>query len=145
MRFRNGIAPLAGGALLLIVSAVGATTYAAFAEPPALTLTGAQEVPEVDTLASASSSIVVGQDMSVTGDVETSEIEGTMAHIHQGALGVRGPIVVTLEKTSATQWSVPANTGLTAVQYEAYEASELYVNVHSVAHTSGEIRVQLIP
>lgn len=41
-----------------------------------MTLAGAQEVPAVDTTASATSSIVVGKGMSVTGNVETSGIDG---------------------------------------------------------------------
>jgi hypothetical protein len=145
MRLRHGIAPLSAGALLLIVSAIGATKYTAYAEPPPMTLTGAQEVPALETTASATSSIVVGQDLSVTGDIDTSGIDGTMVHIHQAPAGVSGPIVVTLEKISATQWSVPAHTKLTAAQYEAYKSGELYVNVHSAAHQNGEIRLQLTP
>jgi len=145
MRLPNRIAPLSVGAVLLIAGAVAITIQAASAAPPTMTLTGAQEVPAVDTAASATSSIVVGTDMSVTGDVETTGIEGTMAHIHQGAVGVNGPIVVTLEKTAANRWSVPANTRLTDAQYQTYKDGGLYVNVHSAAHKSGEIRLQLTP
>jgi hypothetical protein len=83
--------------------------------------------------------------MSVTGDVETSGIEGTMAHIHRGAVGVSGPIVETLEKNSATRWSVAAKTMLTETQCQTYMAGELHVNVRRVAHESGEIRLHLIP
>jgi hypothetical protein len=145
MQLRSTIAPVTVGAVLLVVGAVAMTNRLAFAASPPMTLTGAQEVPAVDTTASATSSIVIGKDMSVTGNVETTGMEGTMAHIHQGAIGVSGPIVVTLEKTGPNRWSVPAHTMLTAAQYQTYEAGELYVNVHSAAHKSGEIRMQLIP
>jgi len=108
-------------------------------------LVGTQEVPQVQTAASATSSIVVAEDMSVTGSVITSEIEATMAHIHQGAMGSSGPVLVTLVKTADTQWSVPANTKLTTAQYQSYKAGNLYVNVHSAAHKDGEIRMQMKP
>jgi hypothetical protein len=136
---------LSGAALLLAISAACMTHQTASAAPPAQTLTGAQEVPAVDTTASATSSIVVGKDGSVTGEVDTTGIEGTMAHIHQGAVGVSGPIVVTLEKTAPNRWSVPANAKLTSAQFQTYKDGGLYVNVHSVAHKSGEIRMQLTP
>ena len=108
-------------------------------------LTGSQEVPPVDTKATATSSIAVGDDMSVTGSVTVSGMEATIAHIHEGAVGVSGPPIVTLVKTSDTQWSVPPDTKLTAAQYQRFKAGELYVNVHSAAHKSGEIRLQLKP
>ncbi len=145
MRLRPTTAPISVGMLLLITGAVAMTTRLASAAPPPMTLTGAQEVPAVDTAASATSSIVIGKDMSVTGAVETVGIDGTMAHIHQGAVGMNGPVVVTLEKTAANRWSVPANTRLTDAQYQTYKDGGFYVNVHSAAHKGGEIRLQLVP
>jgi CHRD domain len=67
------------------------------------------------------------------------------AHIHQGAMGQNGPVIVPLTKTSDNVWSVPAGTKLTDAQYEAFKAGNLYVNVHSAAHKDGEIRAQLKP
>lgn len=115
------------------------------AEPLSVTLTGAQEVPLVRTLATGTSTISVAADGTVTGAVDTIGIEGTMAHIHQGAIGVNGPVLVTLEKTSPMRWSVPAGTKLTDAQIQSYKSGDLYVNVHSAAHKSGEIRLQLTP
>jgi len=141
---------ISASVLAVLASAYGAASIAAPAmesvamDAPAMLL-GTQEVPPVQTKASASSSIAVAEDMSVTGSVITSDIESTMAHIHQGAVGVSGPVLVTLVKTTDTQWSVPANTKLTAEQYVSYKAGELYINVHSAAHKDGEIRMQLKP
>ena len=106
-------------------------------------LSGTQEVPPVETRAMGHSKIMIASDRTVSGTVETSGIEGTAAHIHQAAKGANGPVRVTLTKTSANVWSVPAGTTLTTAQYESFKAGEMYVNVHSAAHPNGEIRMQL--
>ena len=106
-------------------------------------LSGSQEVPPVETRAMGQSKILIGSDRTVSGTVETSGIEGTAAHIHQAAKGQNGPVLVTLTKTSANVWSVPAGTSLTTAQYDSFKAGEMYVNVHSAAHPNGEIRMQL--
>jgi len=120
----------------------GATAVGA---EPSGTLSGAQEVPPVKTEASGRSGISVNPDMSVTGSVDTSGVVGTAAHIHSGAIGANGPVVVPLTKTTATRWSVPPGTMLTAEQYKSYRAGELYVNVHSELYPNGEMRLQLKP
>jgi hypothetical protein len=109
------------------------------------TLTGAQEVPPVSTKASGKSTITVADDKSVSGTVAIDDMAATAAHIHQGATGANGPIIIPLTKTSDKAFSVPANTKLTDPQYAAYKAGNLYVNVHSAAHPGGELRAQLKP
>ena len=122
-----------------------AVSSAAFTADAPGVLSGAQEVPPVMSKASGRLDIVVGEDKSVTGGVDVSGIDGTTAHIHVGRTGVSGPAVVTLQKATATRWTVPANTRLTDEQFRAYKASELYVNVHSAAYAAGEIRAQIKP
>lgn len=108
-------------------------------------LTGAQEVPPVSTAASGRSTITVGADRSVTGSVIVTGMEGTAAHIHQGAAGSNGPVILPLTKTSATTFAVPAGSRLSDAQYAAYMNGGLYINVHSAAHPGGEVRMQLKP
>jgi hypothetical protein len=132
-------------ALTVAAVAVWAAAGQAMAVEPLALLSGDQEVPPVETLASGRSDIVIGDDRSVSGGVDTSGVDGTAAHIHQGAAGTNGPVIVTLTKILATRWSVPRGTKLTEAQFESYKAGLLYVNVHSAAHKSGEIRVQLKP
>jgi hypothetical protein len=111
-----------------------------------INLTGDQEVPPVKTSASGSGTITIGADKSVSGSVTTKDIEGTAAHIHEGAPGKNGPVIIPLTKGSDNAtWSVPAGAKLTDPQYENFKAGNLYVNVHSAAHKGGEIRAQLKP
>lgn len=110
-----------------------------------LPLTGAQEVPPVNTQASGRSSITVIGDKVITGRVEISNLNATAAHIHQGPPGQNGPVIIPLVKTAENVWSVPGNTVLSSSQFDAYRSGNLYVNVHSAANPGGEIRAQLKP
>jgi hypothetical protein len=112
---------------------------------PTPTLSGAEEVPPVNTQASGVSRISVIGDKTVIGGIETRNLNATAAHIHQAPRGQNGPVIITLVKSGENGWSVPANTMLTSAQFDAYRAGNLYVNVHSAAHPNGEIRVQLKP
>jgi len=110
-----------------------------------LSLDGSKEVPPVSTAASGSGSITVGADMSVSGKITTTGLNGTVAHIHNGAAGANGPVIIPLTKSGDNEWLVPAGAKLTAEQYEIYKKGGLYVNVHTVANKGGEIRDQLRP
>ncbi|MDB5812256.1 MAG: domain containing protein [Betaproteobacteria bacterium] len=110
-----------------------------------VTLSGAQEVPPVTTAASGFGTITIGADKSVTGSVTTSGIAGVAAHIHEGAPGKNGPVIVPMNKTSDNSWSFAPGAKFTDAQFDAYKAGNTYVNVHSVANKGGEIRGQLKP
>ena len=109
-----------------------------------VSLTGAEEVPPVQTGASGSGSFRVAEDGSVSGSVTTTGVQGTMAHIHQAAKGQNGPVIVPLTKNGDT-YTVPEGRKLTPAQMDALKAGNLYVNVHSDRHKGGEIRAQLQP
>jgi len=110
-----------------------------------VTLSGNQEVPPVSTAATGSGTISVLMDRSVSGSVTTSGVAGAAAHIHLAAPGQNGPVIVPLNKTGDNVWSVPPAIRLNDAQYEAYRLGNLYVNVHSAANPSGEIRGQIKP
>jgi hypothetical protein len=110
-----------------------------------VTLSGDQEVPAVKTSATGSGMITINDDMTVSGSVTTTGVAGTAAHIHIGAMGKNGGVAVPLTKSGDAGWAVPPGAKLTADQYKAYKAGELYVNVHSDANKGGEIRGQLKP
>lgn len=125
----------------VLVAGIGLAT----AGTSQVTLSGAEEVPPVQTSASGSGSITVGEDKSVSGSVTTKGIDGTMAHIHEAAPGQNSGVAVPLMKKGDNEWTVPAGAKLTDEQYKAFKAGNLYVNVHSDANKGGEIRGQLKP
>lgn len=129
----------------LLAGVLAASTGLAMAGTSNVVLSGAQEVPPVQTQAAGSGAITVKDDMSVSGSVTTTGVKGTMAHIHEAAPGKNGGVAIPLEKKSDNEWAVPAGAKLTDAQYKSYKAGELYVNVHSDANKGGEIRGQLKP
>ena len=108
-------------------------------------LSGNQEIPPVATSASGTGTITVKADRSVIGNATITGMSVTVAHIHEAAAGTTGPIIVPLIRTADNVWSVPTGTRLTDAQYESYKAGNLYFNIHSEAHRSGEIRGQIKP
>lgn len=108
-----------------------------------INLDGSHEVPPVNTTATAMGTITVSADKSVHGSIITTGIDARSAHIHEGAPGTNGPVIIPLEKTADNTWSVPAGAILTDAQYASYMAGNLYINVHSAAYPNGEIRAQL--
>jgi len=128
---------------LLAAIAASAATLPAWADD--LKLTGANEVPAVNTTASGTGSIKVADDGAVSGSVKTTGVEGTAAHIHVGAVGANGPVIVPLAKGADGAWAVPPGAKLTPEQLKSFKAGELYVNVHSEKNKGGEIRAQLAP
>jgi hypothetical protein len=110
-----------------------------------VSLSGAEQVPPVTTSAKGAGTFTIGADKTVTGQVTTSGVEGVAAHIHLAPKGKSGPPIITLTKSGDNVWSAPAGAKLTDEQYASFKAGELYVNVHSAAHKSGEIRGQLQP
>jgi hypothetical protein len=109
-----------------------------------VTLSGAEEVPPAKTEGSGSGSFRVAEDRTISGSVTTKGVAGTAAHIHQGAKGKNGPVIVPLTKNGDT-YSVPAGRKLTEAQITALKEGNLYVNVHSNKYKGGEVRAQLQP
>ena len=84
---------------------------------------------------------------TIAGNATVRDTSGpaTVAHIHAGEAGVAGPVVVTLESNDdGTIWSVPEGSILDADSIAAFQAGNLYVNVHTELNAPGELRGQLV-
>jgi hypothetical protein len=107
-----------------------------------VTLAGSNEVPPVTTSATGTANITIGADRSVKASVTAKDMTATASHIHMGAAGTNGPVIVPFTK-SGDAFSAAPDAKLTEEQYTAYKAGNLYVNVHSAKNPGGEIRGQL--
>ncbi len=122
-------------------------------------LNSAQEVPAPKATQATGTAQIIVYASRIDFQVSAINITGiTMAHIHSGAVGVAGPVVVTLFLPGSPTGAV---SGVFAVG--SLDASNLpsgvtldllktllrsgnsYVNVHTTANPKGEIRGQLLP
>jgi hypothetical protein len=131
--------------LLIASTALSLLAGAAFAKDVKVSLTGAEETPPVTTSATGEGKISIAKDHTVKGEIKTTGINGAAAHIHVGEPGQSGPPIITLTKGADGSWTVPEGSKLTDEQFASFTSGNLYVNVHSPDHKSGEIRAQLKP
>ncbi len=110
-----------------------------------VTLSGAEEVPPVQTSGSGGGTIKIDNDRTVSGSVKATGFPATMAHIHMGPPGTIGQVIIPLTRQGEDTWVVPPGAKLTEEQYAAYKAGNLYVNVHSAKNPVGEIRGRIMP
>jgi hypothetical protein len=139
---RNTVASLTVGVVLIALAACSSMMPGSSNDKVALT--GANEVPAVTTTAAGTGTVTIAADGSVTATITVTGMAPTMGHIHQGAVGVNGPVIVPFTQNGNT-FTSPPGAKLNEAQLAAYRAGNLYVNVHSAAHPAGEIRAQLKP
>jgi hypothetical protein len=108
-----------------------------------VTLSGANEVPPVTTSASGSGTVTVNSDCTVSARITVSGMTATAAHIHEGAAGANGGVIVPFVKEGDNTFVAPPGAKMTESQCAAYKAGRTYVNVHSAKHPPGEVRAQL--
>ena len=101
-------------------------------------------------------------DGAINVNTETGAISGTygadnttgrptMAHIHEGAPGVAGPILVTLERDedfifeNSASFDLPEGAALDAAGIQAFVEGNLYLDIHTEANPTGELRTQFVP
>lgn len=106
-------------------------------------------VPQVTASGTGTASFSIDLDTNaITGSVAVSDLTNTAtaAHIHNAIAGSTGGIVITLEAdtTNTNLFNIPDSTTLSTETLTALQNSELYINVHTAANASGEIRGQII-
>jgi hypothetical protein len=142
---RKSISTIAsGGAIAAALAALAGCAgieYQATAQQ--VRLWGSSEVPPVSTSAYGTGVVNIAPDRSVTVTVSVIDMVPTAAHIHEGAAGANGPVIVPLNKISERAFVAPDGAKLTEAQYAAYKAGNLYVNVHSAKFPNGEVRAQI--
>ena len=124
-------------------------------------LSGADEVPAVNTVATGSATISI-QGAQIVYQVDVQGIENVLfSHIHIAPEGENGPVRLNLCGTDDTPGcsttdtgtlvsdSNAVTTGTPAITFDslvsAIRAGNAYVNVHTTANPGGEIRGQITP
>jgi len=142
----------------IAVCAAGSKTTKYFAQ-----LSGKKEVPAVTTKAKGEATFNISKNAaSISYTIKVSSLKGAVAaHIHSGAVGMNGPVVVDLYPASAkaahkgnvlvkgviTKASLagPLKGKKMADLIKAMKSGDTYVNVHTDAHMEGEIRGWIMP
>jgi hypothetical protein len=123
----------------------GATTVPAGATVLTADLSGAEEVPEPGSKqGSGTARLVLTPDGKVCADLATYKVDAaTAAHVHTGATGVAGPVVITLPTPKDGQASGCVTSDGPTVAKVLADPAAAYVNVHTAAHPNGAVRGQL--
>lgn len=131
-------------AILLAIAFVAGCASVKYEESgQQLRLDGSKEVPPVDTLAYGTAVVNIAPDRSVSVTLSVIGMVPTAAHIHEGAPGANGPVIVPLRKISEAGFVAADDARLTEAQYAAYKAGNTYINVHSAKYPGGEVRAQI--
>ncbi|SMP69664.1 Dockerin type I repeat-containing protein [Neorhodopirellula lusitana] len=147
-----------GGIVTVVDSTISGNTAAASAS---VALTGAEEVPMVSTTTSGDATFVYDAatntfsiDLLVTGLEVADESDDiplvTGAHLHLGEVGANGDVIVNLDAANfTTEDDGGIRLQLTDAAFPAENVADLiagglYINVHSDANPSGEVRGQLV-
>ena len=128
---------------LLVMALVAPSAFAQ--ESFATILLGTNEVPPCDLDGTGTASVTItGTTVSYTITVANITLPSTGQHIHIGATGVNGPVVVALPGAFVGN-TLTGSTTTTAAQAAAIIAnpSGFYVNVHNAACPGGAVRGQL--
>jgi hypothetical protein len=137
---RMGASGIAAASIAAITGCAGMEYQASGQQ---VRLWGSSEVPPVQTQAYGTGVINIAPDRSVAVTVSVIDMIPTAAHIHEGAAGTNGPVIVPLNRISERAFVAPDGARLTEAQYAAYKAGNLYVNVHSARYPNGEVRSQI--
>lgn len=113
-------------------------------------LTGAQQVPAVQTAGSGSAALTYDASTRVvTWNISFSGLSSpaTMAHFHGPAATGKNanPKVWISQKGSDPTSPMTGQATLSPDEAKMFEAGDMYINVHSKDHPSGEIRGQVVP
>lgn len=119
------------------------TAATASAQTLSATLTGAAEVPGPGDPDGSGFAIIEINGTSIRYTIVVAGIGPvTQAHIHPGAAGVAGPVLITL--TESGQLSGTATATQTQINQILANPGGFYVNVHNAEFSAGAVRGQLV-
>jgi len=135
-----GVLGVSGGA-----SATRATEASPGGRPLHATLLPQNQFPPTASNGSGTALVTLNQGQGeVCWDISVSGLTSPviLAHIHHGAAGTNGPVVVDfMEPVNGLNGCVNADAGL--IKQIRQDPADYYVNVHTTMFPAGEVRGQL--
>lgn len=110
-----------------------------------ISLSGKQQVPNVDSMQMASATVELDTDLKqIRASLDLSDVENVeAAHIHDGDLGFNGDVAFAFSAGTNGIYSL-AETDITDALMADLLNGEWYVNVHTTDYPDGEIRGQIV-
>ena len=93
----------------------------------------------------SATAVLTGRSLSVRGTFDGMRTAATIAQIHLGPRGVRGPVMFNLVVTKGTSGTITGMFMLTAEQVEAVRRSRFYIQIHSEQAPDGNLWGWLLP
>jgi hypothetical protein len=82
---------------------------------------------------------LTGTRLSITGNFEGLRSPATVARLHMGQTGVRGPAIFDVTATKATSGTITGNVTLTTLQADNLRKGRLYLQLHSEKAPDGNL------
>lgn len=130
---------------LLVFCCVALLAVTAAAQSYTAVMTGGAEVPNPGDADGTGVALIIIDGTTVHYSIVTQNIAtATAAHIHRGAAGVPGPVVVGFDANTLTGGSV-AGVSQAVIDEIKANPGNFYVNVHNSTFPGGAVRGQLVP
>ena len=93
----------------------------------------------------SATAILTGSKLTISGTFESLGGPATVANLHRGPLGIRGPAVSSLTVTKATQGTIAGSFELKPNQVDDLKLRRLYIQIHSEKAPDGNLWGWLVP
>jgi hypothetical protein len=99
------------------------------------------DVTMMSTVAGSGSvtALLVDAKLTISGTFEGLRSPATLAQVHRGPKGIRGPAIFDLTVSKGTSGSVSGSLELTPAQIEDLRSGRLYVQIHSERAPDGNL------
>jgi hypothetical protein len=88
---------------------------------------------------------LAGRTLTITGTYEGLQTTATIARVHRGAKGIRGPAVFDLKVSGGTSGTISGTIELTPAQLDDLGRERFYVQLHSEKAPDGNLWGWLLP
>jgi hypothetical protein len=82
---------------------------------------------------------LVGTKLAITGNFDGLRSPATVARLHMGQAGVRGPAIFDLTATKGTSGQITGNITLTPLQADNLRKARIYLQLHSEKAPEGNL------